>query len=169
MSNYAQTKLMIDYKSEEAAENAAMQDIWDVIYEDAAERDKYSLYGSIGGAVLGYAIAGPGGAKIGYNLGGGIAPHFADQDFEYSMLESDILSQGKFNPGRMTVFKDDVFHAQATEEMDLWTGTAGSIIQTLFDIDKLDPEYEGFSWNNLIANFVPGGDEVDNAQFDSEG
>ena len=86
MSNAANTKLMLEMRKEKLSEDQAMQEIYDMMDEDARDRDLYGLVGSFVGAAVGFGIGGFQGAYMGYNLGGNLA-YAAPQEFDPSDLD----------------------------------------------------------------------------------
>lgn len=97
MGAAANTKLMLDLRQEQKQEDQAMQEIYDMMDEDAKERDMYDLVGSFVGGALGFAIGGFKGAYTGYNLGGNLS-YLAPQEFDASDLDDPRLDGGMFNP-----------------------------------------------------------------------
>ena len=147
MSQSSDTKLMLDLRQEQNQENEAMQDIYDMMDEDARERDKYGLMGSISGGLLGFIIGGPQGALKGYQLGGNLA-YLAPQEFDESALNDPRLDGGIFNPGAMESFKDDVLYADAAEDIAMYLDTT----KDLFTVATVGNNLDDTSGYDYIAN-----------------
>ena len=124
--SYADAKLITDLKLEQQLEEAAMQDIYNQMDEDAMKRDKYSLWGSVIGGAIGLFTGGIQGAQIGYNIGKQ-GKYLAPQDFEISQLEADVFGGGKFGISDMMNWVDEVEWQDAKEDMDEYLETAGDL------------------------------------------
>ena len=124
--SYADAKLLTDYKIELSEEEAAMQDVYDQMDADAAERDKYSLYGSVIGGVIGFAFGGAPGAQIGYQVGKQ-AKYAAPQNFDTAYMDQAVYGGGKFAANEMMQFVNDVEYQDALEDLNEHIETAGDM------------------------------------------
>ena len=150
MGAAANTKLMLDLRQEQKQEDQAMQEIYDMMDEDAKERDMYDLVGSFVGGALGFAIGGSKGAYTGYNLGGNLS-YLAPQEFDASDLDDPRLEGGMFNPGAMDSFKDDVLFADASEDIAMYQNTVGDLFSIAMNAEKLPGDKTGYEY--LVEKF----------------
>mgnify|MGYP003139030063 FL=1 len=145
--SYADAKLLTDYKIELAEEEAAMQDVYDQMDADAAERDKYSLYGSVIGGTIGFLFGGPTGATIGYNIGKQ-RKYFAPQEFSTDYMDKLVYSGGKFNANEMLSFVDDIAYADAMEELNEKMETAGDLFTIASTFTGANPPTMDSMWKS---------------------
>ncbi len=143
MSNVAQTKLMLDIRQEQLQERQAMQEIYDMMDEDARSRDLYGLVGSIVGGAVGFATGGFAGAYAGYNLGSNLGM-VAPQEFDETDLDDPRLSGGMFDPSAMDSFKDDIMYADAAEDIAMYQNLAGSLFSAAMGSAKLPGKTDSF-------------------------
>ena len=150
MSNAANTKLMLEMRKEKLSEDQAMQEIYDMMDEDARNRDLNGLVGSFVGAAVGFGIGGFQGAYVGYNLGGNLA-YAAPQEFDPSDLDDPRLEGGLFDPLAMDSFKDDVLYADAAEDIAMYQDTVGDLFSVAMNYSKLPGK--GESWDKIAETF----------------
>ena len=125
-------------------EQQAMQEIYDMMDEDARSRDLYGLVGSIVGGAVGFATGGFAGAYTGYQLGGNLA-YAAPQEFDEGDLDDPRLAGGMFDPGAMDSFKDDVLYADAAENIAMYQDTVGDLFSIAMNAGKLPGRDDSFS------------------------
>ena len=121
MSNFNMAKLRTDFAIEEYDEYQGLTDYFGKKDSDAAEADKWSLWGSVIGGIAGFVLGGfnPYTAYLGYQLGKQ-AKYFAPEeigDSEEYFAENEIFSGGKFGAGAMQNQVDQAIFAEEQEDL----------------------------------------------------